>query len=212
MKDKGGKTGRLEDPAAGTDTSDCESMLDCSELSGTVPDGQHVVALAGPDLTGAEVVGSLLGIRSTQAAEGVLRLWRNRLSMRERHLLEDYGQGTEPDSEEPFLEIRLAAYLGNLDGPLLRPAKTFSLSVFIVEQPGAERLLPLEVVLGSNFPDVKADVEALELTAPPHPSRILGSRPHNSVLGHPQLPNQLPLRPPRWSTLLSGSSFILCTA
>ncbi|TWW61078.1 Transposon TX1 uncharacterized 149 kDa protein ORF 2 [Takifugu flavidus] len=35
MKDKGGKTGRLEDPAAGTDTSDCESMSDCGELSGT---------------------------------------------------------------------------------------------------------------------------------------------------------------------------------
>ncbi|XP_029692375.1 uncharacterized protein [Takifugu rubripes] len=88
---------------------------------------QHVVAVAGPDLTGAEGVGSLLGIRYTQAAEGVLRLWRNRLSMRERCLLEDYGQGTEPDSEDPFPEIRLAAHLGNLDGPLLRPAKTFSL-------------------------------------------------------------------------------------
>ncbi|TWW78199.1 hypothetical protein D4764_11G0003200 [Takifugu flavidus] len=31
---------------------------------------QQVVAVAGPDLTGAEAVGSLLGIRSTQAAEG----------------------------------------------------------------------------------------------------------------------------------------------
>ncbi|TWW74496.1 hypothetical protein D4764_14G0004990 [Takifugu flavidus] len=88
---------------------------------------QHVVAVAGPDLTGAEAVGSLLGICSSQAAEGVLRLWRNRLSTRERRLLEDYGQGTEPDSEDPFPEIRLAAHPGNLDGPLLRPAKTFSL-------------------------------------------------------------------------------------
>ncbi|TWW54086.1 Transposon TX1 uncharacterized 149 kDa protein ORF 2 [Takifugu flavidus] len=88
---------------------------------------QHVVAVAGPDLTGAEAVGSLLGIRSTQAAEGVLRLWRNRLSTIERRILEDYGQGTEPDSEDPFPEIRLVAHLRNLDGPLLRPAKTFSL-------------------------------------------------------------------------------------
>ncbi|TWW56228.1 Transposon TX1 uncharacterized 149 kDa protein ORF 2 [Takifugu flavidus] len=43
MKDKGGKTGRLEDAATGTDTSDCESMsalLLCSELSGTMPDRQ----------------------------------------------------------------------------------------------------------------------------------------------------------------------------
>ncbi|TWW71608.1 Transposon TX1 uncharacterized 149 kDa protein ORF 2 [Takifugu flavidus] len=40
MKDKGGQTGRLEDPAAGTDTSDCESMSDCGELSSTVPDRQ----------------------------------------------------------------------------------------------------------------------------------------------------------------------------
>ncbi|TWW54633.1 hypothetical protein D4764_0192090 [Takifugu flavidus] len=77
---------------------------------------QHVVAVAGPDLTGAEA-----------ADEGVLRLWRNRLRTKERHLLEDYGQGTEPDSEDPFPEIRLAAHLGNLDDPLLRPAKTFSL-------------------------------------------------------------------------------------
>ncbi|TWW73398.1 Transposon TX1 uncharacterized 149 kDa protein ORF 2 [Takifugu flavidus] len=89
---------------------------------------QHVVAVAGPDLTGAEAVGSLLGIRSTQAAEGVLRLWRNRLSTRERRILEDYGQGAEPDSEDPFPEIRLVAHLGNLDGPLLRPAKAFSLA------------------------------------------------------------------------------------
>ncbi|TWW71220.1 hypothetical protein D4764_17G0007030 [Takifugu flavidus] len=88
---------------------------------------QHVVAVAGPDLTGVEAVGSLLGIRSTQAAEGVRWLWRNRLSTRERRLLKDYGQGTEPDSNDPFPEIRLAAHLGNLNGPLLRPAKTFSL-------------------------------------------------------------------------------------
>ncbi|TWW54318.1 Transposon TX1 uncharacterized 149 kDa protein ORF 2, partial [Takifugu flavidus] len=67
---------------------------------------QHVVAVAGPDLTGAEA---------------------ERLSTRERRILEDYGQGTEPDSEDPFPEIRLVAHLGNLDGPLLRPAKTFSL-------------------------------------------------------------------------------------
>ncbi|TWW69311.1 hypothetical protein D4764_18G0001170 [Takifugu flavidus] len=41
MKDKGdSKTGRLEDAAAGTDTSDCESMSDCSKLSSTMPDGQ----------------------------------------------------------------------------------------------------------------------------------------------------------------------------
>ncbi|TWW77456.1 Transposon TX1 uncharacterized 149 kDa protein ORF 2 [Takifugu flavidus] len=75
----------------------------------------------------SEAVGSLLGICSTQAAEGLLRLWKNRLSTRESHLLEDYGQGTKPDSEDIFPEIRLAAHLGNLDGPLLRPAKTFSL-------------------------------------------------------------------------------------
>ncbi|TWW77387.1 Transposon TX1 uncharacterized 82 kDa protein ORF 1 [Takifugu flavidus] len=40
MKDKGGKTGRLEETVADTDTSDCESMSDGSELSGTTPDGQ----------------------------------------------------------------------------------------------------------------------------------------------------------------------------
>ncbi|TWW59893.1 hypothetical protein D4764_06G0014230 [Takifugu flavidus] len=36
MKDKGGKTGRLEDTAVDTDTSDC------SELSGTMPEGQEI--------------------------------------------------------------------------------------------------------------------------------------------------------------------------
>ncbi|TWW62349.1 hypothetical protein D4764_04G0009960 [Takifugu flavidus] len=41
MKAKGGKTGRLEETAADTDTSDCESMSDGSELSGTMPDGQE---------------------------------------------------------------------------------------------------------------------------------------------------------------------------
>ncbi|TWW73395.1 Transposon TX1 uncharacterized 149 kDa protein ORF 2 [Takifugu flavidus] len=56
---------------------------------------QHIVAVAGPDLTGAEAV--------------------------------DYGQGTELDCEDPFPEIRLAAHLGNLDSPLLRPSKIFSL-------------------------------------------------------------------------------------
>ncbi|TWW74490.1 hypothetical protein D4764_14G0004930 [Takifugu flavidus] len=42
MKDKGdSKTGRLEDATAGTDTSDCESMSDCSLLSDTMPDGHE---------------------------------------------------------------------------------------------------------------------------------------------------------------------------
>ncbi|TWW53211.1 hypothetical protein D4764_0188380 [Takifugu flavidus] len=40
---------------------------------------EHVVAVAGPDLTGTEALGSLLGIRFVQAAEGVLQLWSNRL-------------------------------------------------------------------------------------------------------------------------------------
>lgn len=39
----------------------------------------------------------------------------------------------------------------------------FCQSVFIIEQPDAERLLPLEAVLGSDLPGVKADVEALEV-------------------------------------------------
>ncbi|TWW54635.1 hypothetical protein D4764_0192110, partial [Takifugu flavidus] len=42
MKDKGGKTVRLEDTAADTDTSDCESMSDGSELSGTMPEGRKL--------------------------------------------------------------------------------------------------------------------------------------------------------------------------
>ncbi|TWW53872.1 Transposon TX1 uncharacterized 82 kDa protein ORF 1, partial [Takifugu flavidus] len=42
MKDKGGKTGRLEETATDTDTSDCESMLDGSELSATMPEGQEI--------------------------------------------------------------------------------------------------------------------------------------------------------------------------
>ncbi|TWW57318.1 Transposon TX1 uncharacterized 149 kDa protein ORF 2 [Takifugu flavidus] len=42
MKDKGGKTGRLEDTAADTDTSNCESISDGRELSGTMPDRQEI--------------------------------------------------------------------------------------------------------------------------------------------------------------------------
>ncbi|TWW73519.1 Transposon TX1 uncharacterized 149 kDa protein ORF 2 [Takifugu flavidus] len=105
---------------------------------------QHVVAAAGPDLTGVEAVGSLLGIRSAQAAEGALQLWRNGLSERERRLLVDYGQGTELDCEDPFPEIRLTAHLGNLDGPLLRPPKTFSL------QAVEKKTLYCECVRGLN--------------------------------------------------------------
>ncbi|TWW75350.1 Transposon TX1 uncharacterized 149 kDa protein ORF 2 [Takifugu flavidus] len=53
--------------------------------------------------------------------------WRNRLRARERHLLVDYGWRTEPDGDEPFLEIKLVAHLGDLDGPLLRVTKAFFL-------------------------------------------------------------------------------------
>ncbi|TWW77606.1 Transposon TX1 uncharacterized 149 kDa protein ORF 2 [Takifugu flavidus] len=42
MKDKGGKTGRLEDSAVDTDTSDCWSISNGSELSGTMADGQEI--------------------------------------------------------------------------------------------------------------------------------------------------------------------------
>ncbi|TWW54587.1 Transposon TX1 uncharacterized 149 kDa protein ORF 2, partial [Takifugu flavidus] len=42
MKDKGGKTGRLEETATDTDTSDCESMSDGSKLSATMPEGQEI--------------------------------------------------------------------------------------------------------------------------------------------------------------------------
>ena len=38
-----------------------------------------------------------------------------------------------------------------------------SQTVFILEQPAAECLLPLKAVLSSDFPGVKADVEALEV-------------------------------------------------
>ncbi|TWW77609.1 hypothetical protein D4764_12G0009990 [Takifugu flavidus] len=42
MKDKGGKTGRLEDTAVDTDTSDCGSISDGSELSGKMADGLEI--------------------------------------------------------------------------------------------------------------------------------------------------------------------------
>lgn len=84
-------------------------------------------ATAGLDLTGSEAIGSVLGIRSVQSAEDVLQRWRTRFSTRERRLLVDYGQGTEPDVDDHFPEIKLAAHLGDLDGPLLRPTKAFFL-------------------------------------------------------------------------------------
>lgn len=46
--------------------------------------------------------------------ERVLQRW---LSGRERSLLTDYGCGTRPDHGDPFLEILLVAYSGDLDGP-----------------------------------------------------------------------------------------------
>lgn len=96
-------------------------------LCGTRTVLEHIMAAAGPDLMGSEAVGSLLGICSVRAAENVLQLWKNRLIASERRLLADYGQGTEPDGGKPFLEIKLVAYLGDLDGPLLRTTKSFIL-------------------------------------------------------------------------------------
>lgn len=72
-------------------------------------------------------MGSLLGIRSVQAAGVVLQLWKNRLSTRNRRLLVDYSHRTEPESDNPFPEVKLTACLGDLDGPLLRPSKAFLL-------------------------------------------------------------------------------------
>ncbi|TWW53508.1 Transposon TX1 uncharacterized 149 kDa protein ORF 2 [Takifugu flavidus] len=75
MKDKGGKTGRLEETAADTDTSDCESMSDGSELSGTMPEGQEI-DLYPPGLF-KKFLTQTKGMKGTQADQETQKIVRS---------------------------------------------------------------------------------------------------------------------------------------
>ncbi|KAI3377310.1 hypothetical protein L3Q82_008520 [Scortum barcoo] len=62
----------------------------------------------GPALTDAQALGSLLGIQSVRVAQGILELWRQRLSGKEKSLITEYSQKTSgPDPKDPFPEILL---------------------------------------------------------------------------------------------------------
>ncbi|XP_056453199.1 uncharacterized protein LOC130387931 [Gadus chalcogrammus] len=91
---------------------------------------QQLVEAAGPGLTGAGALGSLLGIRSVRVAQKLLELWRQKLCGTERSLLMKYSRGEAlPDPTDPFPDIILSPALGEETGPLLAVSSPGKLSL-----------------------------------------------------------------------------------
>ncbi|KAK5858083.1 hypothetical protein PBY51_002254 [Eleginops maclovinus] len=91
---------------------------------------QQVVEAAGPELSDARALGSLLGLHSVRVAQRILQLWSRSLCAEEQRLLRSYGQGrAKPDPTDPFPEIYLSPGLGELTGPLLKVANPEKMSI-----------------------------------------------------------------------------------
>ena len=91
---------------------------------------QQLVEAAGPELTGAGALGSLLGIRSVRVVQKLLELWRQKLCGTERSLLMKYSRGEAiPDPTDPFPDIILSPALGEETGPLLAVSSPGKLSL-----------------------------------------------------------------------------------
>ena len=81
---------------------------------------QQLVDAVGPAQGDARALGSLLGLHSVRVAGGLLELWRQKLTGRDRILLMDYEKKkARPDPADPFPDISLSPGLGELTGPLL---------------------------------------------------------------------------------------------
>ncbi|KAI3373021.1 hypothetical protein L3Q82_023456, partial [Scortum barcoo] len=81
-------------------------------------------------LTDAQAVSSVLGVRSVRLVERGLELWRQRLSEKERTILNRYGKGeVEPDHKDTFPEVHLSPDFKDLNGPLLTVYGTEKLSL-----------------------------------------------------------------------------------
>ena len=91
---------------------------------------QQLVEAAGPELTGAGALGSLLDIRSVRVVQKLLELWRQKLCGMERILLMKYSRGeTIPYPTDPFPDIILSPALGEETGPLLAVSSPGKLSL-----------------------------------------------------------------------------------
>ncbi|KAI3367340.1 hypothetical protein L3Q82_008155 [Scortum barcoo] len=91
----------------------------------------QLVDAAGPALTDAQAVSSVLGVRSVRLVERGLELWRQRLSEKERTILNRYGKGeVEPDHKDTFPEVHLSPDFKDLNGPLLTVEKNTLAQVY----------------------------------------------------------------------------------
>ncbi|TWW60950.1 hypothetical protein D4764_05G0010400, partial [Takifugu flavidus] len=81
---------------------------------------EQLVVAAGPELTDAQAVSSVLGVRSVRLIQRSLGLWKHRLSTKEKGLLLLHGRGeAETDPTDAFPELHLHTDLLDLGGPLL---------------------------------------------------------------------------------------------
>ena len=103
---------------------------------------QQLVEAAGPELTGAAGLGSLLGVRSVRVAQQLLELWRRRLSETEKSLLIKHSRGEAmPDPTDPFPDIILSPELGEESGPLLAVSSPGKLSLHRVDKTTIYRMV-----------------------------------------------------------------------
>ncbi|XP_049924877.1 uncharacterized protein LOC126405266 [Epinephelus moara] len=81
---------------------------------------KQLIVSVGPALANAQAVASALEVRSIWLAQRILELWRQKLSAKEKSLLQRYSEGrVEPDPTDDFPEIHLTPDLTELSGPLL---------------------------------------------------------------------------------------------
>lgn len=88
---------------------------------------KQVIDEAGPVLTDAGALVSLLGIQSTRTFHKALELWRRRLIDGEKLLLARYHRGNELDPEDLFPALLVTPQLGNASCPLLEKAQELNL-------------------------------------------------------------------------------------
>lgn len=75
-------------------------------------DLQHLVHTAGLAVTDSQAVGHVLSLQSSRMVQKLLRLYKGKLTQRERRLLMEFGEGAEPDPTDPFPEIQLRPQCG----------------------------------------------------------------------------------------------------
>ncbi len=96
---------------------------------------KHLVDVAGPALTDVQAVGVLLGMRSARLVQRSLELWRQKLPVKEKSFLLQYGEGgIQPDPADAVPDLHLSPGFTDCSGPLLTVRESKNLTLQSVEK------------------------------------------------------------------------------